>query len=661
MSHFNSRARGEQTTLYGACAATAAMVHAQVKFDLTFFKRFLKLCRWMFPSLCSKAAVMTLFLLLLSLLEQVVIYNIGLIASKYFKVLGTKDRQGFTTHTIISVVLIIAEAFLKSCITYVASMLHITWRQSLCTRLHHTYFCNILYYHVNVVDNTVDNPDQRMTQDVDKMTDTFSKVFVPIIISPFKIGYYMYQASIATGYIGPVSVLCFFMVFSLINKFLMTPVVHYVYKQERREGDFRFKHMQIRTYAESAAFYRAGQVEEVKTNQKLDQLIGTQRRLIHWNFALNFSINTADYLGSILSYIALAFPIFLGRYDNLAPADLSALISKNAFVCIYLINCFTTLIDQAKDVTDVAGCAHRIGQLTEVMGRIKADQEDTYDFASGTYSRHLWPDDSGSYQEMHATEPAFHMDGVTYGPPKSSTVLCRDLSVQLQTGVNVLVTGDSGCGKTSLLRVISGLWRPSKGRVNKLVAQGPSGVLYLPQKPYLTNGSLRDQILFPCTEAEVVPDDDKMHEYLSLVGLDQLLERLGGLDVDLDWNWYDELSPGEMQRLSFVRLFFHKPRFAMLDEATSQVSQEMESLLYNTCTGMHITLLSVGHRDSIRQFHHMMLHFDGTGSWTLTPTHSGDHGDSGSGGGDGGVVSEGAGLDSQHVQLSGVQASHSES
>ncbi|KAK7504347.1 hypothetical protein BaRGS_00004651, partial [Batillaria attramentaria] len=580
--------------------ARATMVHTEFQFNLTFLKRFLKLCHWMFPSFGSKAFLMTVFLLLLSLLEQVLIYNIGLIASGYFKVLGNKDRDGFTTHTIKSVLLILAEAFIKSTINYVASMLHVTWRGAICRKLHSKYFSNILYYHINVVDKTIDNPDQRITQDVDRLTDTFSTVFVPLVISPFTIGYYMYQASSSTGYIGPVSVLIFFNIFTIFNKFLMSPVVHYVYQQERREGDFRFKHMQLRMYAESAAFYHAGHIEEQKTNRKLHQLLATQRKLIHWKFVLNFSTNAADYLGSILSYVAIAIPIFTGQYDKLSSVDLAALISKNAFVSMYLINCFTTLIDLANSVTAVAGYAHRIGQFWEVLGQLNAEQEESHSPLTDQGFRSSWYRDSSREQEMRGVQPAFVVNSVTYGPPKSSATLCRDLTLELQSGRNVLVTGDSGCGKTSLLRVICS--------ISRLVRQGPAGVLYLPQKPYLTNGSLRDQIIFPFTEAEVVPDDDRMLRYLSLVGLTELMDRIGGLDSDVDLNWYDELSPGEMQRLSFVRLFFHNPPFAILDEATSQVSQDMEATLYQTCSRLRIGLLSVGHRDSIRRFHHMNLH-----------------------------------------------------
>ncbi|CAG5116571.1 unnamed protein product, partial [Candidula unifasciata] len=108
-------------------------------------------------------------------------------------------------------------------------------------------------------------------------------------------------------------------------------------------------------------------------------------------------------------------------------------------------------------------------------------------------------------------------------------------------------------------------------------------------------------------------------DYLKSFRLTGLLNRLGGLDATTDWNWYDELSPGEMQRLSFVRLFFHHPPYAILDEATSQVSEEMEQLLYKTCFELKITVMSVGHRSTIRPYHDMELKLGIDGAWSLNP------------------------------------------
>lgn len=110
----------------------------------------------------------------------------------------------------------------------------------------------------------------------------------------------------------------------------MSPIVSWVVRQERREGDFRYKHMQIRSNAESLAFLTGGpaRLEETKSNKKLDDLLTVQQGLYGRQFFLNLAVNTFDYMGSIISYLALAVPIFTGRYDHLSSAELSSIISQ---------------------------------------------------------------------------------------------------------------------------------------------------------------------------------------------------------------------------------------------------------------------------------------------------------------------------------------------
>ncbi|XP_074658385.1 lysosomal cobalamin transporter ABCD4-like [Tubulanus polymorphus] len=594
---------------------------------MKFIKRLFFLLKLMFPSVCSPTSLLFLLLLCTSLLEQVVIYQIGIIPSKFYKTLSEKDNIGFQHELIMASILIVSIAFIHSTMLYMASILYIRWRELITRFLHNLYFKGTAFYNVNIRDKCIDNPDQRITQDVDKMCNTLSQIIAVLLISPFTIGYYIYQAWTSTGYIGPLSVFIFFLIMTTINRFLMSPVIRYFVKQEKKEGDFRYKHMQIRSHAEAVAFYRAGNIEWSKANHKMDELITTQHRLMNRKYALNFSIQLADYIGSILSYVAIAVPIFAGKYDALSNADLSALISKNAFVSIYLISCFTKLIDMSISVSDIAGAAHRICQLIESLNEYTFE-DDSYGPKESVYtvdeaqavnstSTLISANTNSVVSIEEITTVGYRIKDLMYCLPTTDEVMLKGLDLTISPKINILITGESGCGKSSLLRVLGQLWTNYSGSVERFVPIGPNGMFYLPQKPYFTNGTLREQIVFPAKIKKPSQDQDINH-YLECADLTAVVGRVGGLDTSQDINWFDVLSPGEMQRLSFVRLFYHKPHFAALDEATSQIGLQAESTMYNLCRELGITVLSVGHRESLKQYHDCQLHLDGKGGWTLT-------------------------------------------
>ncbi|XP_066281799.1 lysosomal cobalamin transporter ABCD4-like isoform X1 [Branchiostoma lanceolatum] len=593
--------------------------------NILFCRRFWSLLKVIFPKLISPTFLMFCTLLAVCLLEQVVIYQTGLIPSQFVKILAAENPQKseFMTRLWLSLIIIGLNSTLKSLDGYVSSLMYVKWRRLICHRLHQKYFQDTVYYQLNVLQENMDNPDQRISQDVERFCKQFSLMIAVIIISPFTIGYYTYQCYISTGWQGPVSIFVYFVTGTIINKFIMSPIVSLLVRQEKLEGDFRFKHMQIRVNAESAAFYRACQVELMKTNFRLHSLLDTQTRLINREFWLNFAVNMFDYVGSILSYIVIAIPILSGAYSHMAPNEISSLVSKNAFVSIYLIGCFSGLIDLSTKLTDLAGYTHRIGELLESLEKTeKGTMEDLTNQSTDPGGDDSCENTSLCSNESTQSNKAFQLESVTLTPPSlQNRVLIRDLTLEIEAGRNLLIVGNTGSGKSSLLRVLRGLWPTLGGSVERISPLGPQGVMFIPQKPYLTDGSLREQIIYPLKDkypGQVSPDDEIIMQNVERLELMSVFDRAKGLDGGTEWiNWYDVLSPGEMQRLSFARLFFHQPQFAVLDEATSAVSMETEELLYTMCKDMGMTVISVGHRTSLRKFHDVELKLDGHGGWKL--------------------------------------------
>jgi putative ATP-binding cassette transporter len=206
--------------------------------------------------------------------------------------------------------------------------------------------------------------------------------------------------------------------------------------------------------------------------------------------------------------------------------------------------------------------------------------------------------------------PQLALERVTLQTPGAERVLVRELSLTVEPGQGLMVVGASGCGKSSLLRAVVGLWDSGNG---KILRPHPDEIMFLPQQPYMLLGSLRSQLLYPRQERQV--GDQELLALLDRVNLPDLAERSGGLDAELDWE--KTLSMGEQQRLAFARLLLAQPRYAILDEATSALDLVNERWLYQQLMDGQTTLISVGHRPTLLAYHGQVLELDGNGGWRV--------------------------------------------
>ena len=536
--------------------------------------------------------------------------------------LGNRDLENFKDACLHSLLIIGGIVATKSARVYCGKTLIVGWRRRLCLHLHKLYLADNSSYKLIILDeDKLDNPDQRMTSDVSSVVESYGGVVSDLVLVPFITAYYTYEAYRRAGWLGPTVCYVYFIISTTINKFLMSPVVRLTASKEQKEGDFRFKHMELRSRAESLAMSGSVRTELDRVNQKMLEVCGVQQTLYNRSFPIDLSVNLFQYLGAIVSYLVIAVPIFSGVYDDKEPSELAQIISETAFVCMYLVYQLGLYVSVTSKVASLAGSTHRVAELIERLTEInKSEEEELTEIVD---DEDTWSEDSRSelMKESEDIVPAlsseaetvfFRLEGVSFKPPGWEKNIISDLSLTVMKNCNLLIMGQSGCGKSSLVRVLRGVW-PHSGQLEVTVKE--EDLLYLSQTPFLSSGSLLDLVTYPA-QASSLSEDDKSRvlSLMSLCQLSSLVSRYEEVERD---SWYTELSPGEQQRLAWARLLHHQPRLAVLDEATSAVSEELETVMYSEAGRMGMTLVSVGHRASLRQYHHHLLLIGQDGDWRL--------------------------------------------
>lgn len=194
-------------------------------------------------------------------------------------------------------------------------------------------------------------------------------------------------------------------------------------------------------------------------------------------------------------------------------------------------------------------------------------------------------------------------------------ILFREISLEIKSGMNLMISGPNGCGKTSIFRVLSKLWPQFGGHIE---TPGKGDLFFVPQVPYLPPGNLRDQIIYPDTKYDMILkgiSDRKLREFMSMVKIEFLVDREGGFDTEKTWK--DIFSGGQRQRIAIARMYYHHPKFAVLDECTSAVSVDVEGSIYSQAKEMGITLMTVSHRPQLWKYHEYHLKFDDNGNYTF--------------------------------------------
>ena len=460
---------------------------------------------------------------------------------------------------------------------YVQSYLAMRWREWLTDEFLGKYFSNRSYYEIET-HAELDNPDQRIMEDIRSFTRTSLGLLLIIL------GALMDIVSFS-GILWSKSVLLVVVVlgYSLVGTFLTILVgrrlIGLNFNQLRYEADFRYSLVHVRDNAESIAFYQGEKPELGQISDRFKKVLGNFSLLIGWQRNLSLFTTAYSYLPVVLPFIVL-FPQYFGgqiEYGDMVQAN---------FAFLHIYAALSLIVAQMEQITTFAASIERLSTFADAITPAPVHGIQTYE------------------------TDRFALTDVTLMTPNRDRTLFQGLTMDLKGANNLVVGGQSGVGKSSLLRAIAGLWTEGSGIVLRPALKE---IFFLPQKPYMLLGTLRDQMLYPRMELEI--PEDELRSVLKSVNLEDLPERSGGFKAKLIWA--DVLSLGEQQRLAFARLFINHPGFAVLDEATSALDGENEAMLYHKLQELDIHYISVGHRSSILDYHDHVLELQGEDKWEL--------------------------------------------
>lgn len=555
------------------------------KINLKLLKRFLVLARPYWFSKDKRKArwlMVALIVLLVADTEFNVLFNQQ--SGEITSALAARDAPRLWHSIRVFFGLLVLAVPIYSYYYFVRDKLALNWRGWLTTEFLNRYFQNRAFYRL-LTKPEIDNPDQRISEDINAFTErslTLLLLFLGGILQLVAFGHVLWAIS---------SYLVFFLILYATIGTLITfgvfgeKMVSLYFNQRRREADFRFGLVRIRENAEAIALYRGERQEQRQVQGLFAKLFTNFNKLINWSLRLNFFQYAQSLLTTVLPSVIIAPRVLSGELEVGRIVEAAGAFSA-------ILGALTLLLDNLDSISRFAAGVGRLDSFAHSL----APPTNRIDPARG------------KIKVQEGRQLSFN--DVTMQTPNYERTLVKALTVAVPPGEGLMIVGSSGLGKSSVLRVMAGLWNSGTGTLER---PNPEDMLFLPQHAYMVLGSLRDQLNYPNLNRNT--SDKELGEVLELVNLPHLIERCGGLDAD--FNFEKILSVGERQRLAFARVILKQPRYVLLDEATSALDRENESELYRKLIATSTTIVSVSHHPALVRYHSQVLELKQDGAWHL--------------------------------------------
>ncbi len=481
---------------------------------------------------------------------------------------------------------------------YAEQWLGLEWRQWLTRRLVERYLAGRSYLRL-LTRTDIDNPDQRVSEDVRTFSATALSIFVLVVnglltLAAFSgvlwsITPWLFLTAVAYAAAGSIGTV-------LIGRRL----VRLNNQQLQREADFRFALGRVREHAAEVAQVAGEPTQQEALGRRLGRVVENFRALIGLSRNLGFFTTLYGYLPQIIPAAVVA-PLYVRGDVEFGT------VTQAAMAFAQVQGAFSIVVSQFGALSTFAAVVGRLGTLWEATEPGLPAPPVPVAPPVAAPAAPAAPAAAAPVIDQRAGGDRLGYDHLTLWTPEGERPLVRDLSLEVPAGKRLAVTGPCGAGKTALLLATAGLWLDGRGRV---VRPGPDAVRFLPQRPCLPPGRLRD--VLACDAP-----DDRIRAVLHDLGLDPILQRSGGPDAERDWS--RELAPPEQWALAAAGLLLAGPRFAFLAAPDDAVPAPVAERVYRALARSSITYVTVGCDGALLAYHDLCLALLGNGEWRLAP------------------------------------------
>eukprot|EP00760_Papus_ankaliazontas_P002840 PhM_4_TR11296/c1_g1_i1/m.93325/K15628/PXA; ATP-binding cassette, subfamily D (ALD), peroxisomal long-chain fatty acid import protein len=485
-------------------------------------------------------------------------------------------------------------AFIKNLQTRLA----LAYRERLSHHAVKLYFANDAYYRIGNLDSRLQNVDHLLTEDIsqwaERTADVMSSMGKPIV------DLLVFSTALVRSLGGKNQALASIVIVlsGEILRAVRPNFARLVQEKAAREGDLRWSHTRIIANAEEIAFFGGHHREEVLLESTFVNLTRSVRRSLRLQFHYRAMEDfVTKYLWSTVGIFQLSVPMYLNRDKRTAGQHIQFFTAMKRMM-LRNAEASERIVLGIKEVAEVIGYTQHVSGLLSTLR----------DMHDGKYNLELMGTTRG---EVEASEDIEVKDLPIVSP--SGDLLVKAVTFKLTRKDRLLIHGPNGCGKSSLFRILCGLWPALGGVVKK--PERRTDILFLPQRPYLVKGTFRDQVIYPDSAKDMhekgVTDDD-LTRILSSVDME-----VPSAGWDIEQEWKDTLSGGEKQRVGLARVLYHKPKYAILDECTSAITVDGEFNIFKRLVGLDMGIITISHRQTMVTFHNKLLSFDGEGGYSF--------------------------------------------